>query len=398
MIKIIKTEKEYNAALEMAEKLIDKNPEPGTEDADKLELLTLLIEKYEDAHYKINLPDPIEALKFRMEQQNLTQKDLIPYIGSRSKVSEILNKKRPLTLKMMRTLNKNLGIPAEVLLRENASILDEDTNIDWQRFPITEMVKRRLFLNFTGTVTQAKEKAEELMRVFFQSVGVSKIQPALYRKNIRTGSSMDEYALFVWRVIVENKAEKTLLPNSYKRGTINNDFLKKLVGLSYFKEGPRLAKEFLGKNGIHLIIEPHFKKTYLDGAAIWNKNGNPIVALTIRYDRIDNFWFSLCHELAHIALHLDKAQSEDPFFDNLEVEGNDLEKQADQQTRDWLIPRKEWKNSNVLEHPLQKYIEELAGKLKIHPAIIAGRIQHEKKNYRILSQIVGQGEVRVRFN
>ncbi len=256
------------------------------------------------------------------------------------------------------------------------------------------MVKRKLFSNFTGTIAQAKEKAEELMRSFFQSVGVNKMQPAFYRKNIRTGSSMDEYALFVWRAIVENRAEKTLLPNNYKQGTINKNFMKKLVGLSYFEEGPQLAKEFLEKNGIHLIIEPHFKKTYLDGAAIWSENGNPIAALTLRYDRIDNFWFSLSHELAHIALHLDKDKSENPFFDNLEVEGNAIEKQADQQTRDWLIPRKKWDKSNIMDHPLPIYIKEFAEQLKIHPAIIAGRIQHERKNYRILSQMVGQGEIR----
>ncbi|MBU1077421.1 MAG: hypothetical protein KKH98_09025 [Spirochaetes bacterium] len=397
MIKVIKTEQEYNEALEMAEELIDKDPKPGTQDADKLELLTLLIENYEESHHKIDPPDPIEALKFRMEQQGLTQKDLIPYIGSRSKVSEILNRKRPLTLNMMRALNRNLEIPAEVLLQKNSIILEEDTDIDWQKFPITEMVKRKLFPDFTGTVVQAKENAEELIRKFFRNAGVRNIQPALYRKNVRAGSCMDEYALFVWHAIVENKAEKNLLPNKYKHGTINREFMKKLAGLSYFKEGPQLAKEFLEKNGIHLIIEPHFRKTYLDGAAIRNKDKNPIVALTLRYDRIDNFWFSLCHELAHIVLHLDKDQAENPFFDNLEVEGNDLEKEADHQTKDWLIPRKEWERSDVLNHPLPVYIKEFAEQLKIHPAIIAGRIRHERKNYRILSQMVGKDEVRRLF-
>ncbi len=297
----------------------------------------------------------------------------------------------------MRALNKKLGIPAEILLQENASILEDEGNIDWQKFPINEMVKRGLFPDFTGTVIQAKEKAEELMRSFFQSIGVKKIQPALYRKNIRSGSSMDAYALFVWRVIVENKAEKKILQNNYTHKTINDGFMNKLVGLSYFKEGPRLAKEFLEKNGIHLIIEPHFKKTYLDGAAIGVKDGNPIVALTLRYDRIDNFWFSLCHELAHIELHLDKNQSENQFFDNLEVEGNELEKKADQQARDWLITQNEWQKSNILNQPLSIHIKELAEKLKIHPAIIAGRIQHEKKNYRILTHMVGQDEVRKQF-
>ncbi len=396
MIKVIKTESEYNNALKMAEELIDKDPKSGTPDANKLELLSLLIEKYEDTHYYIDPPDPIEALKFRMEQQELSQKDLIPYIGSRSKVSEILNRKRPLTLNMMRALNKNFGIPAEVLLKENSSILEEETNINWQKFPIAEMVDRKLFSDFTGTITQAKEKAEELIRLFFQKMGVIKIQPAFYRKNVRTGFSMDEYALSIWQTIVENNAEKKKLPRKYKTGIINKDFIKKLIGLSEFEKGPVLAKEFLEKNGIHLIIEPHFKKTYLDGAAIWDKTDNPIAALTIRHDRIDNFWFSLCHELAHIALHLEKDRK-NPFFDNLDVEGNDLEKEADKEANEWLIPQKEWEESDIINKSKFIYINQFAEKLKINSAIIAGRIRYKKKNYRILSQMVGQGQVRKLF-
>jgi HTH-type transcriptional regulator/antitoxin HigA len=118
MNKVIKTDEQYAEALAMVEKLMDLEPQPGTEDADKLELLILLISNYEKEHFPIELPDPIEAVKFRMEQQALSPKDLIPYIGSRSRVSEILNGKRALTLKMIRALHRGLGIPAEVLLRE----------------------------------------------------------------------------------------------------------------------------------------------------------------------------------------------------------------------------------------------------------------------------------------
>lgn len=115
---IIKTDEQYEEALAVVEELMDLNPEPGTWEADKLELLILLISNYEKEHFPMEMPDPIEAIKFRMEQQQLSQKDLIPFIGSRSRVSEVLNRKRPLTLKMIRHLYKGLGIPAEVLIRE----------------------------------------------------------------------------------------------------------------------------------------------------------------------------------------------------------------------------------------------------------------------------------------
>ncbi|UCH93919.1 MAG: transcriptional regulator [Candidatus Aminicenantes bacterium] len=122
MMGIIKTDEQYEEALALVEELMDLNPEPGTGDADKLELLILLISNYEKEHFPMKMPDPIEAIKFRMEQQQLSQKDLIPFIGSRSRVSEVLNRKRPLTLKMIRHLYKGLGIPAEVLIQEPGTV------------------------------------------------------------------------------------------------------------------------------------------------------------------------------------------------------------------------------------------------------------------------------------
>jgi HTH-type transcriptional regulator/antitoxin HigA len=115
MIKIIKSEKEYKSALAEISALIDRDPDPGTQEADQLELLTLLVENYESATFPKRMPEPIEAIRFRMEQQNLKQRDLVPYIGSSSKVSEVLSGKRPLTLSMMRALHSHLGIPASVL-------------------------------------------------------------------------------------------------------------------------------------------------------------------------------------------------------------------------------------------------------------------------------------------
>ena len=116
-IKIIKTEEEYKVALARIDILMDV--EHGSQQEEELDLLALLVEKYEAEHYTIDLPDPVEAIKFRMEQQGLEPKDLILYLGSQSKVSEVLNYKRPLSLTMIRKLQKGLGIPAEVLIQES---------------------------------------------------------------------------------------------------------------------------------------------------------------------------------------------------------------------------------------------------------------------------------------
>ena len=114
-MKIIKKESEYKKALTKMEKLF--NAKPNTPKGDELELLSLLIEKYEQEKYPIDMPDPIEAIKFRMEQMGYTQNDLAKIIGLKSRASEILNRKRPLTLEMIRNLHEKMNIPTQVLIQ-----------------------------------------------------------------------------------------------------------------------------------------------------------------------------------------------------------------------------------------------------------------------------------------
>lgn len=115
-VKLIKNEADYAVALDRIEALFAALP--GTPESDELELLVHLVETYEARTWPIAPPDPVSAIRFRMEQAGLRQTDLVPYIGSKSKVSEVLNGKRPLSLSMIRNLSKGLGIPASVLLQE----------------------------------------------------------------------------------------------------------------------------------------------------------------------------------------------------------------------------------------------------------------------------------------
>jgi HTH-type transcriptional regulator/antitoxin HigA len=112
-IKPIKNEKDYSDTLGQIEHLMDAKPD--TPQMDELEVLTTLVEAYEEQHYRIDAPDPIEAIKFRMEQEGLKQKDLVAIVGSKSRVSEVLNRKRKLTIEMIRNLHKQLHIPIESL-------------------------------------------------------------------------------------------------------------------------------------------------------------------------------------------------------------------------------------------------------------------------------------------
>ena len=115
-IRAIKTEFDYNLSLGRLEEIF--HAKVDTPEGDEAEILSILIEKYEEIHYPIGMPDPIEAIKFRMEQLNMNQKDLVEVVGFASRVSEILNRKRKLTLKMIRTLSEKLQIPTEVLVQE----------------------------------------------------------------------------------------------------------------------------------------------------------------------------------------------------------------------------------------------------------------------------------------
>jgi len=112
----IRTKQDYRAALREVSLLVDADPSLRSAEGERLEILSTLVEAYERKHYPIEAPDPVEAIKFRMEQCGLTIKDLEPYIGQSNRVYEVLNRKRPLTLRMIRNLHKNLGIPAQSLI------------------------------------------------------------------------------------------------------------------------------------------------------------------------------------------------------------------------------------------------------------------------------------------
>lgn len=394
--RVIKSEDEYKKALAKVERLIAIDPEPGTSDADYLDILAMLVETYEKKHFPMELPNPIEAIVFRMGEQGLLQKDLVPYIGGKSKVSEVLSGKRPLTIQMIRELHAGLDIPLEVLLQAPKERANELIEIAWQKFPIREMVNRGWV---TSQFNNVRTHAAELMQAFLAPLGGKLPNAALCRRTWRKLSDQDAemYALIAWTARVMIRVKQECCPNEYKAGIVTKDFLKEVARLSWFDKGPLLAQEFLAKNGIALIIELHLPKTKLDGGAMFGEKG-PVIGLTLRLNRIDNFWFTLVHELVHVAEHLKNI--DDAFIDNdIEKESDDDPKEnvANRLAREAFIPRTIWSRSDAFRQRTPEAINRLAGELRIHPAIIAGRIRHETNNFKILNELVGQGEVRKHF-
>jgi len=393
MIRAIKTDADYEAALARVEEIFDS--EPGSPEFDELEVWGTLIGAYEDENHTVPPPTPLEAIEFAMDQRGLKQKDLVPFIGSKSKVSEVLAGKRKLTLKMIRALHEGLGIPADTLLKEAGKELPETlADVDWGKFPVKEMARRGWLKDGEDLI----DRAEEAVRNLMARVGQPDCLPtACYRCGIsRTAADIDMYAVQAWLLGVQLKAQHLETTGIYE-GNLDETFLSRLARLSMFRDGPLKAVEYLSSKGIKLIVEPHFPHTRLDGAAIL-QSGVPVIALTLRHDRIDNYWFTLLHECAHVIKHLSKDNS--LILDDFESEAVDeREHEANLLARDAVVPIDVWESHKIskVRNPKKEHVINLANQMEIHPALVAGRIRYERKQYNIFSSLIGNREVRKLF-
>lgn len=397
IVRALRTEVDYDAALARIGVLMDAGF--GTPEGEELDVLADLVELYESKYVPLGHPSALAAIQFRIEQARLTTRDLVPIFGSRAKMSEVLSGKRQITMQMARALHANLGIPADVLLQQSGATLTTAVEgVDWRCFPLQAMAE----LGWIPRVPDLPSRAEEIMRDLIGRAGGEHVLPAaLYRKNdqARTNAKTDPYAIKAWCWEALARANAIKLPGVYEPGTVDRNFLRKVAKLSWSADAPGLAREFLARDGIHLVCVEHLPRTHLDGAALQLADGTPVIALTLRYDRLDNFWFCLLHELAHIGRHM-TGQRNEAFIDDLSlrnVEGvrrDPKEDEADDWAEEALIPRAIWHSSAARRNPSPHTVMELASAAEVHPAIVAGRVRHETKNYRLLSHFVGSGEVR----
>lgn len=278
-------------------------------------------------------------------------------------------------------------------------MLSDCMDLPWERFPIDEMYHRNWFDGFTGTLAEAKANGKELIEHFLQSSAGSPLRTAA-RQRVRTGGKVNYYALIAWQCRVLHLAKRIKLEKSYSKKTITTEWLRKLAHLSTEKDGPQQAVTYLQEHGLRLIIVPHLSHTHLDGAAFLLPNQPPVIGMTLRYDRIDNFWFVLLHELIHVRHHLHRGRVEsvfDEFEDDLDAIADDMENEADELAGDILIPADKWETALARYARSEDSVRDFAEELDISPAIIAGRIRTEAQNYVILRDLVGQGRVRRLF-
>lgn len=266
-------------------------------------------------------------------------------------------------------------------------------------FPVKEMYERGWFTNFNGSLKQALQNAEDLLSEFFYAAQMTEQVRALHKRTVRANKITNDLALKAWQARIVQKAFFRPLDAIFDPKIITEQWLKGLVSLSREDNGPRLAKDYIEKVGIQVIVEEHLSGTLLDGAAIRGADDTPIIALTIRHDRIDNFWFVLLHELGHILKHLYSDKSAE-FFDDLDSLSTDAkEDEADKFALETLIPKHAWESSPVRFFAHASTIKKQAENWGISEAIIAGRIRQENKDWTSpeLAKLVGHGKVRHLF-
>ena len=269
---------------------------------------------------------------------------------------------------------------------------DKFSSLDWSMFPIKEAVRREWFVPVKGLSLESSFKS------YIHDVFGNQLSPVLHRKKFFGENKPKEYSLLAWQIRVLQKAKEQRRKFEVPVFELNDSWMRELVDLTNYEDGPIRAQKLLLEKGILLVVEKHLEQTYLDGAAMLDEMGNPVIGMTLRHDRVDNFWFVLFHELGHIFTHLYDSLVLDFFDEEGGVQGDELEKEADEYSLEKLIPSEKWKMC-LSRFSLDKNdVVADAKRIGVSPAILAGRIRKESGNYSLLTELVGSRKVRRLFN
>jgi len=403
ILRPVKTPQQYEEALERIDQLMSRSGSLTTPEQDELETLALFVQKYEESTQRNIHPDPVAAIQFRMDQMGYKQKDLALLVGAASRASEIMKRRRSLTVEMIRRLHEDWGIPLESLLgRSGAPDPDAPETAQTPAREIDpettkQMVRRRYLPEIRELKQAGKDLAAHVQRFFEEHAG-----PLPARAHLRQGqgrkAKINPAAVEAWLLHVRRLAteEKAGLP-AFNKEALDPTFLRWLAGLSGIPaEGPRLARQALEDKGIAVILEPRLNHTHLDGAALMTASGRPVIGLTLRHDRLDNFWFTLFHELGHV---LNDLSPEHPVMvdcDIDELKTEEVEREADRFALNTLIPPTAWEQQ-VRHLQYADEIRTAARQLCIDPAVIAGRLRREANDYRKHRTLIGSRQVLAAF-
>jgi len=288
------------------------------------------------------------------------------------------------------TAGKDMAGPP--LDTEVLAVLENTTETD----AVREMIRRKWFAPLADkprNIGIGSALAEFIFSQGTHKPSVSLVP--LFRRQMRQKGLVELVATLAWLRHVSEKSIEMKVPKFNKNNLSDTSSIVHLVRLSTDQQGPRKAINYLRKLGVRVIVESSLPTMRTDGTSFMLPGKGPVIGLTLRNDRLDNFWFTLLHEVAHLVLHL-TTDSNEVFVDTIENEDQyspEIETEADAFAKDSFIPRDAW-NRNAYRLRTIDSILALSSGLKIHPSIVAGRLRYERKDFTEFSQLVGIGKVR----
>lgn len=370
----------------------------------ELKRVSIEIETYEDL--RARSPDSIESIEAdelgllpilgRIARQ-LSQKEFAELLGMKEQQIQRYERDRYANISLERFQRILSTLEVEVHPRLSRKRVEKPQNVADFEISLTPELLNDLRKRGWIDLPRSLALSEMLTRIGAYVKDAEKYAQtnALHRRQL--GAPPIGGALELWTARILNVAAEHRSRMKGKFNIADTSWLQSLVQLSIYPDGPRRAAEMLREHGIILVIESHLPKTLLDGAAFLLSSGIPVVALTLRHDRIDNFWFTLLHELGHVFMHFNRGL-EDGFIDDDLGESriSAIEREADDFARNKFIPDEVWSNSVVRFTRSENAILKFAGSLKIHPSIVAGRLRNER-GYNLFSELVGAGQIRNLF-
>jgi HTH-type transcriptional regulator/antitoxin HigA len=393
-VRPIKTATDHAWAMEQIDALMSKD-DLSDHESQHLEVLAILVERYESEHFPVELPTAVEAMEFRMDQLGINQSQLADLIGfPKSRVSEILNGKRKPSLDIMRALHDRLGVPADVLLgKAEAKLPAPCPDVSWNAFPIAEMFK----LGWLGEEKPKADECEGIIRRLMSAAQVDTPQFAGVRFRGAENKEPNPYAVNAWLMKAMGDAIKSESKHRFEANEVGHCFRREVAKLSLYSDGPRRAFRKLDDFGITAVYVPCLKKTHIDGACFSLPSGKPAIALSLRHHRLDNFWFTLLHECVHVERHLsDEGIILDETEGSTGAFGNDpdMESEANALARSALVPDDILDELNRVAGNISKAkIQAYARRADVHEAVVAGQVRLMTGRYTHFSGLVGQGDV-----
>jgi HTH-type transcriptional regulator/antitoxin HigA len=353
-----------------------------------------------------NIPGIGEKLIEARISKGLSQKLLAERLGMKEQQVQRYEQERYLTANLTRVAEVADALQLDLfaffearedtLLDKIAPNLKGAIGFEATKLPVKEMKSRGWLKQVHTPAALPTPTDEELASAFVSQAFQSQLPPSLHKQHVRMGSEQDPYSLLAWKAKVLQKARRisVQLRGGRKPQTLDAHAITRLVGLSAVPDGPVKAVEALQEYGVILVFERHLPLTHLDGAAMLLDNDLPVIALTLRYDRLDNFWFVLAHEMAHVILHRESGLREG-FFDEEQAAAQDkLEAEADEFATTAFIPDEVWKRSFVRFTASCDQVHQFALQRKIGVAVVAGRIRRERGDWKLFSELVGARTVR----